>query len=568
LLGTACATAPVDRCGTCCDPTWRADDPCGRGSRRPTEIPVTILGLNDFHGQLPAGKRVANRPVGGAAVVASWLRAAPHGPESETFLVHAGDLVGASPAASALLQDEPTISFLNLLARDPAFRSREDGQANVVGTFGNHEFDEGRDELWRLLYGGDHPKGPFLETHWRGAEFWYACANVFEKATGRTLVDPFVVRPAGHGLEIGFVGAVLRGTPSVVTPSGVAGLEFRDEAESINRSVHALQGRGVHAIVVLLHQGGSQAPYTGPTSSTAGVVTGDILDVVAGLDDDVDVVISGHTHSFTNALIPNAHGKPILVTEALSAGTAYADVRLVLDGVTGDVVTKSARIQTTWADEGPGLAPSADVAALVAAAEANVAPLVGQAVGATATAITRAESDAGESALGNLLADAERAATGTDFAFMNPGGIRADLDAGPVTWGELFAVQPFGNVCVKMTLTGAQVRAVLEQQWAAGQPAGGRILKTSGLTYTWSAAAAEGHRVAEILKAGAPLDPAASYTVTCNSFLADGGDGFTVFKLGTARIGGPLDLEALVTYLKGLPQPVSAAIEGRITRTP
>lgn len=538
----------------------------------PGRVPVTILGINDFHGRLSTGLTTglpsAKRPVGGAAVLTAWLRAARAGREGEAFLVSSGDLVGASPAASALLQDEPTVSFVNALSRDPAWRSREDGRTNVIATLGNHEFDEGRGELMRLLRGGDHAKGPFLESPWRGAEFPCVCANVFDAATGRTLLDAYVVRPAGRGLEIGFVGAVLRGTPSIVTPTGVAGLAFRDEAASINACVRTLQARGVHAIVVLLHQGGRQDVYPGPTSATAAPATGDVLDVVTRLDDDVDVVLSAHTHTFTNALVPNAHGTPILLTQAWSGGTAFADVRLVLDAASGDVVEKTATIERTFGDEGPGLTPAEDVAALVRTAEDRVAPLVSAPIGTTAGAITRRETEAGESALGNLIADAERAALGTDFAFMNPGGIRADLDAGPVTWGELFTIQPFGNVCVTMTLTGEQVRELLEQQWGASPSEAPRILKPSGLTYTWSASAPAGHHVLEIRSAGVALDPAASYTVTCNSYLADGGDGFTVFTRGTARGGGVLDLDALVAHVKSLPQPFTAATEGRVTRVP
>ncbi len=582
--GASRTTARADSCGPCDDRggddaetrskasrrvCWKQNGPGGPRCRCRTDVDVALLGINDFHGQLSTGRLVAGRPVGGAAVLASWLRTATTADEDRTFIVHAGDHVGASPAASALLQDEPSISFLNMLVDDHGrFNHGVSRRSNVIGTLGNHEFDEGRDELLRLLRGGNHPNGPFLEKRWRGAKYPSICSNVFDKATGRSLIDPFVVRRVGHGPEIGFIGAVLRGTPSIVTPTGVAGLEFRDEADSINACVKALKCRGVRAIVVQIHQGGFQASYTGPTSPTAGVVTGDILGIVSRLDDEVDVVVSGHTHAFTNAILPNANGTPILVTQAFSASTAYADVRLVLDGCSGDIVEKSAAIQTTWGDEGPGLTPSADVSELVAAAEAKVAPLVSQVVGTSSAAITRVESAAGESALGNLIADAQRAALATDFAFMNPGGIRADLDAGPVTWGELFTIQPFGNSCVKMTLTGAQVKALLEQQWGAPQPAAGRILKTSGLTYTWSASAAIGSRVSDIRKGGVAIDPLASYTVTCNSFLATGGDNFTVFNLGTARSGGPVDLDALIAYVTGLAQPFSATIEGRITRVP
>ena len=282
------------------------------------------------------------------------------------------------------------------------------------------------------------------------------------------------------------------------------------------------------------------------------------------LDGEVDLVVSGHAHSFTNALLPNAAGQPTLVTQAFSSSTAYDDITLVIDRASGDIVEKSSVIRTTWADEGPGLTPDPAVAALTKLAEDTVAPLVNKVVGESANAILRAENSAGESAMGNLIADAQRAAMGTDFALMNPGGIRADLDAGQVTWGELFTIQPFGNSLVQLELTGEQIVRVLEQQWK-GQPFP-RILKTSGLTYTWNAALPVGQRIVEVRRSGLPIDLQQVYTVTVNSFLAAGGDNFTVLTEGKNQVGGPIDLDALIAYIQGLEQPFSATIEGRIER--
>ncbi len=548
---------------------------------------VKLLAINDFHGQLSAGRRVSNRPVGSAGVLAAYLRAAQAGLEERTIIVHAGDHVGATPPASALLQDEPAISFLNQLANDHCryprrahdeepkggeeHKGREARGAsepwhpkcNLVGTLGNHEFDEGVAELKRLLEGGNHPNGPFLEDPWRGARFPYVSANVVDATSGKPILPPYVIKRV-DGMPIAFIGAVLKATPTIVTPSGVAGVKFLDEAEAINRYIPELHRHNVRAIVVLIHQGGRQATYAGTTQPNAPAVTGDIVDIVTRLDDEVDVVVSGHWHSFSNAILNNQNGKPILVTQAFSSGTAYGDIDLEISRASRDVVAKSAAIVTTWADAGAGLTPDAQALALTAAAEQRVAPLVNQVIGTAAAAIVRAENSAGESALGNLIADAQRAALGTDFAFMNPGGIRADIDAGEVTWGELFTVQPFGNSLVKMDLTGQQVYDLLEQQWA-GQPFA-RILKGSGLAYTWDAAAPVGSRVLSVTRAGMPIDRAATYTVTVNSFLADGGDNFTVLRSGTNRLGGPIDLDALIAHIKSLPQPFSAAIEGRIAR--
>jgi 5'-nucleotidase len=526
---------------------------------------VQLLGFNDFHGQLSAGRTVDSRPVGSAPVLASYLHTAEAAFAGPTFIVHAGDHVGASPASSALLQDEPAIAFLNMLANeDCTSRSaRARTRCNVIGTLGNHEFDDGVDEMLRLLQGGQHPKGPFLDAQYAGAQFPYVCANVVDADSGEPILPPYVIRRAGRA-KIAFIGAVLEQTPSVVTPTGVAGVRFLDEAEAINRYIPELRERGVEAIVVLIHQGGTQAAYGGPTDASVTVTGEDIRGIVAQLDSAVDVVVSGHAHAFSNALLPNAAGQPILVVQAFSAGTAFEAVELTLDAQSGDVVAKSATIVTTWADEGPGLTPDVGVAELVSQAEAAVAPLVNAVVTESEAPLSRTANEAGESALGNLIADAQRAAMGSDIALMNPGGIRADLDAGPVTWGELFSIQPFGNSLVQQTLTGEQVYAVLEQQWQ-GQTMP-RIMQVSGLTYTWDNSLPEGQRVVAASHDGEPIDRAASYTVTCNSFMAAGGDNFTVFTQGTGSVGGPLDLDALISYVQAQGQPLSAAIEGRIER--
>jgi 5'-nucleotidase len=429
---------------------------------------------------------------------------------------------------------------------------------------GNHEFDEGLGEALRLVYGGNHPNGPFLEQNWSGAHFPYINANVISKKTGKPVLPPYTIKEV-NGVRIGFIGAVLRETPTIVTPTGVAGLHFVDEADTINGAAVELKSHGVKTIIVTIHQGTRQTPtYEGPTDPTINNLSGPIVDIIKRLDNDIDVVISGHSHSFTNALVTNRKDIPLLVTQAFSASTAYGDIDLAISRTTGDVVEKSARIVTTWADQGPGLSPDVKVAQLVAAADQRVAPLVNRVVGTVTTALTRADSSAGESALGNLIADAQRITTGADFAFMNPGGIRADLPAGEVTWGELFTIQPFGNDLVSMDLTGAQIKTLLEQQWSA---TASRILKTAGLTYTWDSTRPIGDRVTQIVGAdGVPVDPATIYRVTVNSFIAAGGDNFLVLVQGTNRVIGQTDLDALVDYIEALPQPFSAAIEGRIVR--
>lgn len=538
---------------------WRA--PGSHAGDRARAVNVKLVGFNDFHGQISAGRLVTGRPVGGAQVFAAYVRSLTAGFAGRSLIVHAGDAVGATPPASALLQDEPTIAFLNLLGSGCSYAFRLSPLCNLVGTVGNHELDEGQDELMRLVYGGNHEDGPFLADPYRGAKFPYVSANIVDADSGWPVLPPFTIKIVG-GLPVGIIGAVLEDTPSVVTAEGVAGLEFLDEADAINTWAQLLRAIGIETIIVTIHQGGTQTAYAGPTDP-AGAVTGAIAGIVDRLDDGVDVVISGHSHQFTNAIVPNRNGVPILVTQAFSASTAVADIDLEIDRHSRDVVAKSARVITTFADVAPGTTPQPDVAALVTAAETAVAPLVSRVVGETAVAMDRIQTAAGESVLGDLIADAQRAAMDTDVAFMNPGGIRADLDAGPVTWGELFTVQPFGNTLARLDLTGAQIVRVLEQQW---QPTQTRFLQISGLTYTWNSAAPIGSRVVAAQIGGVPIDPAAVYSVTANNFIATGGDGFSVFTESPIEAGGPIDLDALVEYVEALPQPITAPVGGRITR--
>ncbi len=489
----------------------------GRPARAGEPVHVRILGLNDLHGQIVAGRKVAGRPVGSAGVLASWLRASSAGAAhaGPTFIALAGDSVGASPAASALLHDEPTIAFLNLLANeycspDPAREAEP--RCNVIAGLGNHEFDEGVPELLRL---------------WRGARFPLIGANVVWRSSGRPIVPPVAVQDAG-GVPLAFIGAVVSSTPSLVTPSLVAGVRFEDEAAAINAQVELLLARRVRAIVVLLHEGGTQPPHDGPTrDDTADDVSGPIREIAWRLHPAVDLVVSGHVHRFTNARLPRERGEPVLVTQAWSGGSAFAEIDLVLDRATRDVVSSTARIVSAWADEGPGLAPAADAAALADRASRAVASLVERPVGELAQALTRAPDSRGQSALGRFVAESQRVATGADIAFMNAGGLRADLPAGRVTWGDAFAALPWGNTLVVLEMTGAQVLDVLAHE-------GGSRLQVSGLDPDEPR-----------------LDPARVYRVVVNSFLAAGGDDFTAFTRARVLAGGPLDVDALVAHLSG-----------------
>jgi 2',3'-cyclic-nucleotide 2'-phosphodiesterase / 3'-nucleotidase len=550
-------------------------------------VAVKVLAINDFHGQISAGKKVGARPVGSAPVVASYLRSAMAGVEASTILVEAGDMVGASPASSAMLQDEPSVSFFNGFANGKCGTMPPPGQqatgigrfdvlfdpgCNLVGIPGNHEFDEGVDELLRLLAGGNHAKGPFLDDPWRGARFPVVSANITQ-ADGSNLFRPYVVKSLG-GVQIAFIGATLQSTPSIVVPAGVAGLTFGDEAAAINAQVQALQAKGVHAFVVVLHDGGTgQAKYTTATNPAATGLSADITGLVGRLDADVDVVVTAHSHSFANQLVKNAGNKDVLVTQAYAAGTAFANIDLTVDGPSQEITAKTATIVDTYADAGPGLTPDAAMTSLVAAAEAMVAPIVNAAVTTSTTVIDRNQV-AGESPLGDLVAEAHRSAMAADFGVTNPGGLRADLPgscatpgACPVTWNDCFTAQPFNNTVMKVTITGAQLKAALEQQWTVGGAP--KFLQIAGFSYTWSAGAAAGSKVSLLAKGdGTPIDPAASYTLALNNFLQGGGDGFTTFTSTTSPVVGPFDIDALVNYLKPLATPVAPPAGGRITQIP
>lgn len=499
------------------------------------EVTLQILAVNDFHGQLSP----YSATLGGVAQLAGYLEmreAEAKLANTETWRLGVGDLIGASPANSGLLQDEPTLEAL-------------DEMGFMYSTVGNHEFDEGIQELLRLQYGGFHE----LTGHWERTHLQYLAANVVYEGTDETVFPPYVIEYV-KGVPVGIIGVVYENTPTIVTASGVAGLEFLDEAESVNTCVAELQAKGVETIIVLEHNGGSG-------TTAGGAVTGDIVSVVSAMDDEVDVVLTAHSHARYWGYID---GK--LVTQAHSAGRAFADIDLVIDRATGDVVSKSAQIVATT--RGAGVAEDERVAAIVARADEFVAPIVNTVVGTAATEMTRAQNTAGESELGDLVADAQRWKMGTHIAAINPGGIRADLGAGEVTWGELFAIQPFSNYLVTMEMTGAQIDTMLEQQWQPGKPI--YMLQLSGITYSWSASAPMGSRVdaAGVQVNGAPLDLTATYTVTANAFLADGGDNFVVFRDATNKVVHGVDLDALVEYVGQLPQPFDQVVDGRFTVLP
>ena len=529
-------------------------------------VHVKILAVNDFHGQLPAGQKLNREVAGSAPVLASYLKAAMNeSPTDATFIALPGDVVGASPPESGLMLDEPTMLFFNEFANGCCGKdSACSASCNMVATLGNHEFDKGTTELMRKINGGD---GTTTITHlvdpYPGEKAGYVSANVVWQTNGTTLFAPYVIRNAG-GTKIAFIGADTTKIPSITIPANIAGVTFLNETESINRYVPEIQQQGVHAIVVLLHEGGNQDAYVGPTRA-GGNVTGSVTGIVAGLDPDVDVVLSGHTHAFTNAYLNNSGNKPVLVTQAYSYSRAFADIDLTIDPATDEITQKSANIVSAYADRPPGTTPDPATAALLAADEQAVTPLTGRVIAVAAADITRDQTDAGESALGDLVADAQRAAMHADVAFITTGTLRADIAKGNITWGDLYAVQPFSGTVFAMNLTGEQVRNVLEQQWQSPLPP--YNLAVSGLMYTFDAGKPAGHRITDIRVNGVPLDTGATYRAALMDYLATGGDGYTVFTRGTGTVPGPSDVDTLVSYVGSLPQPVNGTTEGRITRT-
>ncbi len=519
---------------------------------------VQLLAINDFHGNLepPSGSSglISGIPAGGVEYLATHL-AQLRATNPNTLVVSAGDLIGASPLLSGLFHDEPTIEAANLFGLD----------LNAVG---NHEFDEGATELLRMQEGGCHPVDGCQDgTGFDGAEFDFLAANVKWQETGDTIFPPYKIVHF-QGVKVGLIGMTLEGTPEIVTPSGIAGLEFLDEADTVNALVPELRKQNVETIVVLIHEGGFP---TGAFNECPGI-SGPIVDIVNRTSDEVDLFVSGHTHQAYNCVID---GRP--VTSASSFGRVVTDIDMKISRASKNPVEIRVdnKIVTRDVDRDPAQTALIDAYRVVAA------PIANRVVGSITADITRSNNTAGESSLGDHIADAQLAATapanlgGAVVALMNPGGIRTDLVfnqisggelPGQVTYGEIFAVQPFGNNLVTMTLTGDQLERVLEQQWGPGTRQ--VILQISdSLRYTWDASAPIGDRIAtsSIMINGSPISPVASYRVTVNNFLADGGDGFTVLREGTNRLGGVVDTDAFADYL-GANSPLSPTPRNRITR--
>jgi 5'-nucleotidase len=585
-----------------------------KGPKPRPPIDIQILGLNDFHGQLEVVDPVSSSggrigfltdtdpgpgtrnqclegciPAGGVEYLATHVAQLRATNPKNTVFVSAGDLIGATPLLSALFHDEPSIEAFNLMGLD----------YNGVG---NHEFDEGIDELLRVAYGsqtvegytparpdGCHPLDECGDLDpYHGADFKFLAANVAYKDTGETIFPPYAVHNFG-GEKVAFVGMTLEGTPLIVSPGGIASVNFLDEADSVNALVPHLKRRGVEAIVVLLHEGGVAGPGNGgPNTGNADLINtcdnprGPVADVVQRMDAEIDIVITGHTNWAVNC--PNMFGK--VVTGAGSQGRLITDIDVQLDPNTNDFVPNSYRINNRIVTQDVAEAPA--LTDLIAKYKVFEGPIAAEVVGEVVGLMDRnVRTAAGESTLGRLIADAQLASTQGDaapgvIAFMNPGGIRNNLE-GVVTHGEAFAVQPFSNIVTTKTMTGAQIKTVLEQQFAlnslsdpgavgaTARAVNNRVILqvSRGFTYTWSESAPLGSKVSNMRLNGTPIGMTTEYRVTMNNFIGAGGDDLPAFTLGTNEVTGLDDLVALEAYL-ALPanRPYTPDTVERITTVP
>lgn len=533
---------------------------------------VQLLAFNDYHGHLapPSGADglVGTTDAGGSEYLSTHLARLRDGNET-SFTVAAGDLVGGSPFLSGLFKDEPSVESLNAMGLD-------------VSGVGNHEFDRGVDELLRLQEGGCHPVDGcyFPDDPYEGADFPWLAANVTEDATGETVLPPYEIKRIKGG-KVAFIGMTLEGTPQLVAQSGIEGYSFADEAATANALVPELKRQGVNAIVVLLHEGATQAAPA-PIDGCVGI-SGPVVDIHAALDPAIDVLVTGHTHQPYNCVLKDPAGQDRRVTSAFSFGRVISEITFGYDRRRQDVDRASVQAVNHVVDRTVPKDP-----ALTAVLDKWVplsAVLGGSPVGSVAAPIVRpgGGGDRGsESSLANLIADAQLAATtvnGAQIALMNPGGVRADLTFasspggegdGVVTYAEAFAVQPFGNLLSTVPMTGDQIVRVLQQQCQAARHL--QFGVSAGLTYDQSRTPGTGCTaitISNVRLDGVPLDPAATYQVTINNFLADGGDGFTVFREvpASARVGAGVDLDAFIAYLSAN-SPVAPPATDRVNELP
>ena len=563
---TLAATAAVGVALTLANSPAQADKGDDKGAQR--TVDVRLIGINDLHGNIEPPTGSSGRVTladgktvnaGGAAFNATHIKKL-RSEVKNSVVVGQGDLIGASPIVSALFHDEPTVEILNSVGMNTT-------------AAGNHEFDEGYRELLRMQRGGCHPvDGCQFNDTYGGAKFPILGANVTKADSGLPALPPFWIE-FRDGIPIGFIGMPLKDVPVLVDPNGIKELKFGPEIEAANRYADLLNLFGVKSIVLLVHQGDQTAANGGPNGCTNVPGPGQLI--AEKVSPKIDAVFSGHSHQHYNCTVKDPDGNPRPFIEGLAFGRELSVVDLKIDRKTRDVIRSETKADNKIVTQ--DVAPDPAVQAIIDKAKAKSGPIANKPIGSIAADIVRAQAPSGESPLGNVIADSQLAATtgnGAVLALMNPGGVRADLTYassannegnGVVTYGEAFTVQPFGNILQTVTLTGAQLKAALEQQWTAARTF---VLQPSaGLTYTWSTGAAFGSKISALAINGTPVDPAANYRVTINSFLQGGGDGFSEFTKGTAITGGGIDLDAFSGYLGTHPNLAPPALN-RITNTP
>ncbi len=532
-------------------------------AKAPTAVKVKIIAFNDFHGNLRTpGNRV---PIVDSAAPNGYRMEVAGGIEQFSALVKtlkaknpnnavvtAGDMIGATPLLSSLFNDEPTIEAMNLVGVD-------------FHAVGNHEFDYGIAHLKRLVYGGcklDKTGKPDCQGRapYLGSKFQFLAANVDETATGKTLFPAYAIKEF-EGVKVGFIGLVTKTTPSIVRPGGAAGVVFQDEATAANAAIVQLRKQGVEAFVVMIHEGGEQ---TGGINECVDF-KGNLLPILDEFDPALNVVVSAHSHRYH---VCERAGR--LVTGAGSNGTLLTEIDLTLDRATGKIISKQALnlVVPPMGDKDPALTE------LIRRYSVDAEPLENRIVAKIAKELSTVTNAVGESQLGNLVADAHLSGTsspdtgGAVIAFNNPGSLRAPIIPnanGEVKYGDLFRLQPFGNDITIMTLSGKQIKNLLEQQFGEDRQ---RIMGVSaGFSYTYDVKRAKGDRIlAETMKLnGAAIGAELQYRVAANSFLAGGSEGMLVFQEGTDRQAGLLDLEAVVGFLTAN-SPYTPPMVGRITR--
>jgi 5'-nucleotidase len=549
------------------------------GQRADSTVDVQLLAINDFHGGLdPAAGgtgQVGNQDAGGIEYLAAHL-ARLKATNPNTVVVSAGDNIGATPLLSSLFHDEPSIEALNLAGLQ-------------VSALGNHDLDEGWWELYRIQKGGCHPVDGCQDgTPFAGASFSYLAANVMldparadparlalagvQGTAPRPLLPAYTVRDVG-AVRVGFIGLILQDAPRVIVAGAVRGLVFQPVPQAANDAARALREQGVRTIVVLIHEGGQQ----GESNPAAGVsgsfdingcdrMSPEFVNLVDNMSDDIDVVVSGHTHAFYNCTID---GK--LVTSASSAGRMITDIDLRVRQSDGSVVSKTARNLVVTRD----VPKDAAEAELLAGYRPHGDKVGNRVVGSIAASLTRNENAAGESALGDLVADAFLEAAknmpgaNPDVALWNPGGIRADLMAQPgrastpITYYQVFSVMPFGNELIVKSVSGEVLLKMLEEQFGTDRR---RIMQvSSGFTYAYNPSRPAGQRIRResISVNGSPLDLKRQYRLATSNFLWDSGDGMSALLAGTDPLVIGTDYDLLAEYFSRHPT-VQPGLQNRI----